>query len=325
MKNFLLLIISILFCVGFADAQVQEQLSPEERKQLTKITEPVTLYKGFFRSRVSAFYFSADKSFDENGKRIAYPNISGSGVGINMIFQYGITDRLEAEVLLPYQSSTVESAYFYQIPLTGEVGVERGRIETKGLGDIAASLRYQVLQDKPGSPAIVVGVTGYLPTGVSEPTNIRSVLNFKAPSGKGELGLASEIRIRKIAYPFSFEFGAAYISYFGGKKLLEPNAEKVKVTSGAEFLIRPQINFHLNEWVSITNYVDYYSALKDSFDGVDYFGAHNNEYDQWAIRYYPGITFQIKKLRLEQAVMIPMFGKVIPADPMFFFGLDYMF
>lgn len=323
MKNILTCALLIFSVVSLA--QVQEQLSPEERKQLTKVTEPVTLYKGFLRTRVSAYYFAVDKSFNENGKRYALPNISGSGLNYNVGIQYGISDRLEAEVLLPFQNSSVEAAIYYQIPSSGAVGVQYSEIERRGLSDMAVTVRYQVLQDKPGTPALVLGVTTYLPTGQNKPSNFRSALQFKGATGKGELGIAPEVRIRKIAYPFSFEFGATYINYFGTNVPMEQNGPNVKVTSGAEFLIRPQINFHLNDWVSLTHYVDYYSALKDDFEGVDNFGAYNKEFDQWTLRYYPGITFQIKRFRLEQAVLIPLAGKVISADPQFFFGLDYIF
>lgn len=309
-------------------AQVQEQLSPEERKQLTKITEPVTLYKGFLRSRVSAFYYSFDKNFDPDGNRVTYPSISGNGLGLFIMAQYGITDRLEVEANMVYQSGSVESSYAYQDPYSGNQGTGQYTTNYTGMNDLLITARYQLLQDKPGKPAVVLGLSANLPTGKSAVSNFNEdgdTRNYNAAIAKGEFGLSPELRIRKILYPFSLEFGAGYSFFFGADKVLQPGGSPQKVVSGSEFLIRPQVNFHLNDWVSISNYVDYYQALKDKFEGEDYFGSHNSEYDQWTIRYYPGITFQVKRLRIEQAVQIPLAGRTVTADPTYFFAIDYIF
>jgi hypothetical protein len=309
--------------------QTQEELSPEERKQLTKITEPVTLYKGFFRTRLSTFTFTSDRNFDQNGKRITYPNISGGGLVLFAMMQYGITDRLEIETNIPYQRANVQSSYFYEIPYQGVQGMEKWNTRYAGISDVGVTLRYQLITDKPGSPAVVLGLTTYLPTAQKNPENMDFSVdgrNFDAPTGKGELGFAPELRIRKIAYPFSFELGAGYVHYLGTEKVIsKTNSTPQRVVSGGELLVRPQMNFHLNEWVSLTHYVDYYTAFKDSYTGVDDFGTHNNVMDQYAIRYYPGITFQLKRVRLEQAVLIPLAGKVFSADPQYFFAIDYIF
>ena len=126
-------------------------------------------------------------------------------------------------------------------------------------------------------------------------------------------------------YPFSVELGAGLLKYFGAEKVLIPNTRPVDVVSGSELLITPKVNFLLNEWVSFSNYFDYYLALKDDFDGEDPFGYHNNEYNQWMFRYSPIITFQIKQLRIEQAVFIPLAGRTVTADPTYYFIVQYMF
>ena len=36
-----------------------------------------------------------------------------------------------------------------------------------------------------------------------------------------------------------------------------------------------------------------------------------------AIFYYPNISFQFKKFRLVQGVLLPLFGKSMPADPQY--------
>jgi hypothetical protein len=312
-------------CLLTIQGQVQEQLTPTEKKQLTRVTEPITLYKGFFRARTSIMYFAQDNTFDSDGRKTAYKSISGSGVSLFTGLQYGITDRLEVEIALPYQATSVNSKYTYQIPYTGETGTAYGQVKANGFSDLYAGLRYQLLKKNEKGVSAMLGLGTYLPTGKKDVTDYKDPNNYNATVGKGEFGLAPEFRIRKVAYPFSFEFSVGYIKYLGANKLLEPDGDKVKVISGSEFLIRPQINFHLNDWISLTHYIDYYGVGRDDFEGVDTFGAHNNEYDQWAIRYYPGINFQVKQFRLEQAVMIPLKGKTITADPQFFFGVDYVF
>jgi hypothetical protein len=325
MRKYLLIL--ILSLIHFSTiGQVIEQLSPQERKQLTKVTEPITLYKGFLRLGLSNNFSVLDKMFDESGKKVFYNgNISGQVMATIFSVQYGITDRIELETVLPYAIGKVSSTWSYEIPSTGEMESQTSRTNLTGLGDAIAILRYQLIQDKENSPGLTFGVGASLPTGKKDAYDFENSTDFTAPGGKGEIGIYSDVRLRKIMYPFSFEVGAAFTKFMGTERILEQNGEPVKVVSGNEIVVRPQMSFHLNDWVVFTHYVDYYSAGKDDFEGEDKLGSLNNQYNQWTLRYYPGINFQVKNLRLEQVVLVPLAGKVVTADPSFYFIIQYMF
>ena len=325
MKKYLL--IGFLFLVHVTlKAQVIEQLSPQERKQLTKVTEPITLYKGLLRAGLSANFMVQDKFFDVDRKKTFYEgNFSGYAMASIFSLQYGITDRLEITASLPYYNLKNSGSYTFEIPYTDEIETQKTIIRSTGLGDIMASLRYQLIQHQGNSPSLTFGFTFHFPTGKNGVTDYKGPRDYDGAISKGEWAISPEFKIRKVSYPFSFEFGAIVTKYFGANKTLLPDTEPVKIISGIEMLIVPQINFHLNEWVSMSHSLDYYLAKKDDFDGEDAFGYHNNQYDQWVVRYYPSITFQVKQLRLEQVVLIPLAGKVFTADPSFYFIAQYTF
>jgi len=307
-------------------AQVIEELSPREKKQLTKVTEPITLYKGFLRAGLSANFSVLDKMFDEDGNKTSSES-SISGYSLTTIFSlhYGISDRLEVEANLPYASSMNSTSFSYELAGKGEVVTEHTKPKTHGLADAIVMLRYQLLREKENSPAVTFGLGVNLPIGKDEVSDYKNPREFNGAIAKGEWGVFPEIKVRKVMYPFSVELGAGLLKYFGAEKVLIPNTRPVDVVSGSELLITPKVNFLLNEWVSFSNYFDYYLALKDDFDGEDPFGYHNNEYNQWMFRYSPIITFQIKQLRIEQAVFIPLAGRTVTADPTYYFIVQYMF
>jgi hypothetical protein len=232
---------------------------------------------------------------------------------------------LEIGASLPYYNLKSSSSFTFEIPSTGEIETEKTTIKSIGLGDIYASIRYQLIQHKGNSPSLTFGMSFHVPTGRSGITNYKGPRDYDGGISKGEWAISPEFKIRRVSYPFSFEFGAIVTKYFGANKTLVPDTEPVKVISGIEMLIVPQINFHLNEWVSMSHSLDYYLAMKDDFEGEDRFGYHNNQYDQWTVRYYPSLTFQVKQLRLEQMVLIPLAGKVVTADPSFYFIVQYTF
>ena len=325
MRKYLLTIITILAAIH-GHAQVIEQLSPQEKKQLTVVTEPFTMYKGFLRAGLSTNVMFQDKNFDASGDKINYETNSSNYIQATILsLRYGITDRLELEGTIPMSNGRVSGSYTQEIPGSGVFSEEQIAVKYNGLADAMAILRYTFWQNESKSLGAVVSLGGYIPTGKNRVTNFKNFNEFNAPVAKGEPGLFSEFRIRKIQYPFSIEFGVAYSKFFGAEKQLEPEGESVKVVSGSEFLFRPQVNFHLNDWVVLTHYLDYYRAAKDDYDGVDVFLMHNKEYEQWVMRYYPGISFQVKRLRLEQVVQIPLKGKIFSADPAFYFSAAYIF
>src|SRR5688572_28065386 len=145
MKKYLLIPLLILIHMTLS-AQVIEQLGPQERKQRTKVTEPITLHKGLLRPAFSVQFAAQDKGFDQDGKKTFYENNLSMQALVNIFsVQYGVTDRLEIDAFVPYSRLKVSASYTTEIPYTGEIITGRNTNKSTGLGDIMAGFRYQII------------------------------------------------------------------------------------------------------------------------------------------------------------------------------------
>jgi hypothetical protein len=116
----------ILVTCQYTKGQVQEQLTPAELKQKTIVTEPQTLYKGFFRAGMAFNYGTIDKIFTVDGDRESLPsNIWANSWFFQTYLMYGISDRLQVEVMLPYRFQQIYQSYEVEAPDLGQVGVTK--------------------------------------------------------------------------------------------------------------------------------------------------------------------------------------------------------
>ncbi|MFZ2905791.1 MAG: hypothetical protein WAZ98_06285 [Cyclobacteriaceae bacterium] len=320
-KKMIAIAVSLQALVLLVNGQVQEQLTPIEMKQRTIVTEPQTQYKGFFRAGLALNYSTIDKIFDEKGDRVSLEsNIWANAWFFQTFLMYGITNRLQVEVMVPYRFEQIYQSVAYEAPDQGEVGVSKWKTEATGLSDLHVTVAYQLLTETEIRPSITAFVTGLLPTGEKNFTNIKSDQEFDKPVGSGEPSVNTVLRLRKVHYPFSYSVFGSYEVFFGGEKILDPaDTEEKPFQSGNNFSVGGYFNFHLNDWIAIRNSLDYFFSLADEYDGV------KEEYNSWVFQYYPGISFQIKQFRIDQAVTIPLFGKSSAADPSYFLIVQYTF
>jgi hypothetical protein len=302
-------------------AQVEEQITPSELKQKTIVTEPQTLYKGFFRAGLAYNYGALDKIFNDKGKKESLPsNIWANSAFLQLFLVYGITDRLQAEVRIPYRSDQVYQSFVYEFPDFDSVGVAKWHNKSSGLGDLAFSVGYQLLTEKLTTPSITGYLSVQLPTGEKNPTKIKNDREYKQPMGSGEVSIDAGLRLRKIRYPFVYTINASFTYFNGGKKLLDPaETEEKNFRSGSNFSVGGALNFHVNDWIAVRNFLDYYLSKADTYDG------ETEKNDSWVIQYYPGLSFQVKRFRIDQAVTIPLTGKLSAADPGYILILQYTF
>ena len=116
MRKHLLFIVAIIITTG-ANSQVMEQLSPQQKKQLTVVTEPFTMYKGFLRAGLSTNVMFQDKNFGASGQKLNYETNSSTFIQATILtLRYGITDRLEVEGMLPLSNGRVSGTYLQEIP-----------------------------------------------------------------------------------------------------------------------------------------------------------------------------------------------------------------
>lgn len=305
-------------------SQVQEQVSPAERKQQTIVTEPITLYKGFIRTGVASWYNVIDKIFLDSRKQSQPGNIWGSTFSFSVYGQYGISDRLMVEVLIPYVKDDIYQSVVYELPLDFNeqyVYPQKWKTEANGIGDLDLTVGYQLLQESASKPALAAFVTATFPTGQKDvvDNDDQDVNTFDRPTGQGEFALNTVVRLRQIKYPFSYSISASYKYRTPASKRLLVNTPMVDYRNGNLLGFSGSLNFHLNDWIAFKNIVDYMLTAKDSQDGEE-IGEK-----AWLLQYLPGISFQLKNLRFDQGVMIPVKGNNVAADPGYLLIVQYTF
>lgn len=316
----ILIAILLLFAMQMAFAQTEQEVLPAERKQLTVITEPFTLYKGFFRAGVALQYSSLYKTFDASGKRVPISNASGTTWAAQLLLQYGITDRLQVTAALPYLKQDLSLSYRAEAPGLGFYGQQKLEGEGNGLTDIWVGLDYQLVTETVTRPSLKAMLTVTFPSGEENPVEISSDEVFDIPVGSGRYSIDAALSIRKISYPFSYSGYVSYTMHLEGSKQPALGQPEETFNDGNMLTLSGGFNFHMNEWLALKNDVYYFNFAKDTVEGQDVPDSKS-----WTIQYTPTLSFQIKRLRVNQAIQIPLFGKMAGADPGFILVVQYMF
>ena len=300
--------------------QTEQEMLPAERKQLTIITEPFTLYKGFFRAGLSFQYSALYKTFDANGKRVPVSNASGTTWASQILLQYGITDRFQITAALPYLNQDLSLSYRAEAPGLNFFGQQKLEGEGSGLSDIWLGLDYQLLTETITRPSLKAMLTVTIPSGEKNPVETSADEVFDIPVGSGYYSIDAAISLRKISYPYLY---SAYVSYkmnLEGSKQFEQGQPEQTFKDGNMATVSGAFGFHMNEWLALINDVYYFYFATDQVDGQDV-----EDSDSWTVHYTPRLSFQIKRLRVNQAVQIPLFGNTAGADPGFILVVQYVF
>lgn len=300
-------------------AQSEQEVLPTERKELTVITEPYTLYKGFFRGGIAMQYSALYKIFDENLDRVPISNASGRTWFAQLVLQYGITDRVQINVDLPYRRQDLFLSYVGELP--GANVFEQQKLEGRGagLGDISLGAAYQLLTETATRPSIKFTGTVFIPSGQKDPEDSGEPNIIDIPVGAGHYAVDLSLSMRKINYPFSY---TAYLDYkinLKGEKIMDLGGPVQGFKDGNLLTISGSYNFHMNEWLALTNDVYYFLSFADEEEGTQTSDA------SWVVEYAPRLSFQIKRLRVNQSVQIPVIGKMTGADPGFILIVQYVF
>ncbi|MEM9391466.1 MAG: transporter [Bacteroidota bacterium] len=319
MKRLLTLMLMV-FIFDVVNAQVQEELTPLELKQTTIVTQPATLKKGFLRSGFALSFSALDKFFDDDAKKRLFPdNIWAKSLSYQFAFQYGISDRLQASMSIPFRNEFVSQSLLLEVPLTGTSTISSWEIKGNGLSDIELGLIYQLVPENILRRAVLVSAFLTLPTGEKNPTNIVDEQNYTLPTGSGEGALNLDVTLRKVQYPFSYEGSLGYNIKFGGTKVIDVGEEPTDFKSGNLLTLRGAYNFHLNEWLVFQNDVFYFSFGDNEVDG------QTEDVARWALQYVPRLSFQIKRFRINQAVSFVVKGRNSSADPGYTMVVQYVF
>jgi len=325
MKNkYSLILIVLYFGTGLvAMAQTESQIIPTEKKQLTIVTEPSSLYKGFFRAGVVGSYFVVDKYFDNDGNKGYFPESTWArSWSMSLIAQYGVTDRLQFDVMLPYQNEAWYYSQFLTAPGLDTDMDQSWDLRGNGLSDMSMYLRYQLIQEKTNLPSLTgeIGIT--LPTGRKNPTDIIDDYDYKMPTGTGEASTNFRLLARKIMYPYSFKLYMDYTYSLGGAKLFNSfDTEETSFKSGNRIDFGGSVDILLNEWIALANELNYFTYSSDEIDGV----LQDETSPPSGFSYEGRLVFQIKQFRIGEAVRLPIVAKNAGADPLYIMILQYVF
>jgi hypothetical protein len=320
----LLLFIVCFHPAALLFAQTEEQSLRDERKQLTLVTEPVTLYKGFFRVGLGTAYSLADKRFIDSKKE----PLSGQGWAntftVSLSAQYGISDRLMVGVTVPYTNDNIYHSTLYEVP--SDEGrrylyPQRWLTQAKGVGDVEVVVASQLLAETNSRPALAVVVITTLPTGEKNIVDDgdENANTFARPTGQGEVAISTALRLRKITYPFVYSGAFSYKYRTESSKVVAVNEPTVRCRNADLLRFSGSFYFHLNDWIAFRNDSDYVRFGQDMQDG------EKVTEKGWLWQYSPGISFQLSRLRIDQAVDIPLKGNHVAADPKYFLALQYIF
>jgi hypothetical protein len=317
-KNLIIWPILIVLCTKLY-SQGEEQFLPSDQKQLTVVTEPATLYKGFFKTSINYNYSSVKNLFNNEAQKEIIPGASAArSSSLNFIAQYGITDRIELSLWIPYMMNKTDHVFLLDDPTAAE-SYYTGRVEGFGLGDISMGIRAQVLKEQDRIPSLTLGSYLELPTGRKNPSNETGYMEFDEATGSGEFSLGIDAQVRKIAYPYSMDFTSGFEYKSGGQKIHFPGEVQTPFQSGNVFYAIAGLDFHLNDWICISNDFNYTHIGKYSLDD----GLVGDI--TWAFSWTPNIHFQVKKLRLAQGFIFPIKGRNFGGDPGFILIVQYIF
>ncbi len=320
MKKIQIILYALIASCFLLDAQVEDQMLPSEIKQLTAVTEPATLYKGFFRAGLIYSHFSAKKIFDPDGNRLFLEgNALAHTRALNLSLSYGITRRIQVNLLVPYAMDMMQQSAIYDDPLMGTKQVLTWDQKGNGLGDVSLGVYGQIIRENQTLPSLTARLTYTHPTGRKEPSNIEDNFNYDLPTGSGEPVISVDLQLRKVLYPYSFVFTGSYNLKLGGEKIFEPGGESYPFTMGNSFMLQGGFNFLLNDWLSMGNELAYLNVGKTEIDGLAQDDAGYN------ISYQPYFHFQIKQLRLIQSMYIALKGKNYTASPSYILAVQYIF
>ncbi len=323
MKRIIFSIICTVNCF-LSPGQVEKLLVPSDLRQQTIVTEPISLRKGYFRPGVSLGYSFLDKMFTSDGKREYSPESSyGSSFLTLLMFDYGITDRLQLEAQIEY-NSVVQVLDTKIIWSEADTSVRaKYRNSGKGIGDSYLGMRYQLIKESENKPSLAGEMIVTLPTGRKNPSSVKSATDYELPTGYGCFALDLTIRTKYIRYPYSLTGYVNYAYSFPGSKII--NATDKNETSfkyGNRFEAGGGFDFQMNDWIALSNDIIYthtgsseirYTPKPLTMDASSVFS------------YEPRLVFQVKRFRIGEGVRIPLLGKSTGADPTYVMMFSYIF
>jgi hypothetical protein len=319
MKKFALNILQLLLTMSLF-AQTEKQLTVSEIRQQTVLTEPLTMQKGYSRITTGmSYFFMSSNYFDNDWKSKSVYSFLSRDFSFPFFIYYGFTNNLELDVStsVEYNNST------YKIDMIDYYGnmskTNTYKTITKGFSDIGCNLLYKFLDETPGHLSMAFSTNFSIPYGKMTPTiSSDSLIEYDATT-MGEYKLGGEYMFKKIFYPYAVVGDFSYTYRFPTDiKLSYSDAEKTHVKYGNYVDINLSFHYMLCDWITLRNYFEYTLSGKPRYydNNLSYLEISTQE-----IKWQPTLIFQIKNVRLAQALSFMLFGKNTTTQPSFIVAL----
>lgn len=303
-------------------AQTEKQLTPKEIKQSTIVTQPITLNKGFYRVRSVYYYGYSNVIFDFNGHRTSVGSYFNKDWSVSSSFSYGLSDRFELGVDIPFRLIKNIAVNHYEMPFNDFYYRSAYDVSGSGLSDIQLRGDFQLIPEQKGTGLVAfLGLT--LPTGRKNPKNVVSEIEYSMPIGDGYVAADIGAYFRKVIFPSSYYFNVDYQLSFVGTKQFDPYTEEARFKESNRIMFLFTYRTHLNEWLALDNSMSYFVLSKSWVEGASSYLTR--DYTMYGISLMPGLSFQIKQLRFNQGLSVPIVGKVGSADVSYYLIVGYVF
>ncbi|HTP65588.1 MAG TPA: transporter [Geobacteraceae bacterium] len=185
--------------------------------------------------------------------------------------RYGLLDRLEANVYVPYVFRDSSTAFTAQnvTPGSSTVFDANGR----GIGDVQFGLRYQINNPTGNWPILIGGLLAKSDTGrdpFSVLTDPTTGLQQKLPTGTGFWGIQPSLSFIYPSDPVVFFGSASYLYNFSANHPL--NGVVSEIDPGGIFGFNFGVGFSLNERISLSlgyeHYVVFPTKVNNSYIGL---------------------------------------------------------
>ncbi len=245
-------------------------------------------------------HFCGDQ-FWRNGERAPYFfNGPGESNAVYMDIWYGLTDRFELQLQLPY----------FDIAFEDDVNPDRP--SSQGLGDVRFGLRYRI----PFKPIVTT-----FRIGAKAPTGFFNKDSEVVPIGDGQWDLEVSADFGRSFWPLP-----AYANLSVGYRFrFEPDLQTTNLDPGDEFWFRAETGVKVRNNLEI-------KTLVEGFWGQEFtalFEDSNleiNNSERRILYFKPGVGWMIfDALEFEFSAMFSLSGKNYPAGKIYILGLAYSF
>jgi hypothetical protein len=309
------LTIAILSVLCYNRSYSQEQLVlPTDLKTETRITEPLTLRKGFSKIEMNYNYFNFQNYIDADGNRI-YENKGFSGASsweqsVNTLLHYGINNNLEVGLSIKYGYGSLQIPYTAELVPDNQVVSLTKQYIQQGFGDLMIHASYQFVNKT--NWLVGTTVTQSFPTGSTEETITVDQYKETVTSGFGRNNYSTVVGFlaKRIHYPY-------FIQIMHNSGITYGDAD---VDHGSFHAFEAQSGVLLNDWFSLSASLNYILKLKDYYKDYDQYGPDAKNASASFL-----VTQQLKRFRIEERIDFPFWARNSYADPLYSVFLSYKF